>query len=176
MGPSGSLPPDGSDLYLLLYVWRHEARAAPHLSAAVAGGERRELKSILSGRNRHSSASFVTALAPQTPPESLPLGVRVAVLPTDEPPPPRPHAPAVSRRPQITARILEAHQNVAQMSLIEAKMRFIQAWQSLPEFGITHFIARWVARLGKKGGIPSINHRSTLNNAAHPELQVLHPR
>ncbi|KAJ7427392.1 fermitin family 2-like protein [Willisornis vidua] len=30
------------------------------------------------------------------------------------------------------------------MSLIEAKMRFIQAWQSLPEFGITHFNARLV--------------------------------
>ncbi|XP_078262804.1 fermitin family homolog 2 isoform X4 [Rhinoraja longicauda] len=44
---------------------------------------------------------------------------------------------------QISARILEAHQNVAQMSLIEAKMRFIQAWQSLPEFGITHFISRF---------------------------------
>ena len=44
---------------------------------------------------------------------------------------------------QISARILEAHQNVAQMSLIEAKMRFIQAWQSLPEFGIAHFIARF---------------------------------
>uniref|UniRef100_A0A8D3D010 PH domain-containing protein n=1 Tax=Scophthalmus maximus TaxID=52904 RepID=A0A8D3D010_SCOMX len=43
----------------------------------------------------------------------------------------------------ISARILEAHQNVAQMSLIEAKMRFIQAWQSLPEFGITHFLARF---------------------------------
>lgn len=44
---------------------------------------------------------------------------------------------------QISARILEAHQNVAQMSLIEAKMRFIQAWQSLPEFGITHFLAKY---------------------------------
>lgn len=43
---------------------------------------------------------------------------------------------------QISARILEAHQNVAQMSLIEAKMRFIQAWQSLPEFGMTHFLAK----------------------------------
>lgn len=42
---------------------------------------------------------------------------------------------------------MEAHQNVAQMSLIEAKMRFIQAWQSLPEFGITHFIARSVVLL-----------------------------
>lgn len=46
-------------------------------------------------------------------------------------------------RDLISARILEAHQNVAQMSLIEAKMRFIQAWQSLPEFGITHFISRF---------------------------------
>ncbi|KAG7224103.1 hypothetical protein INR49_019838 [Caranx melampygus] len=47
------------------------------------------------------------------------------------------------RNKQISARILEAHQNVAQMSLIEAKMRFIQAWQSLPEFGITHFLAKF---------------------------------
>uniref|UniRef100_A0A8C3AV38 FERM domain containing kindlin 2 n=1 Tax=Cyclopterus lumpus TaxID=8103 RepID=A0A8C3AV38_CYCLU len=44
---------------------------------------------------------------------------------------------------QISARILEAHQNVAQMSLIEAKVRFIQAWQSLPEFGMTHFLAKF---------------------------------
>uniref|UniRef100_A0A673CF45 PH domain-containing protein n=1 Tax=Sphaeramia orbicularis TaxID=375764 RepID=A0A673CF45_9TELE len=44
---------------------------------------------------------------------------------------------------QVRPRILEAHQNVAQMSLIEAKMRFIQAWQSLPEFGITHFLAKF---------------------------------
>ncbi|KAF3849647.1 hypothetical protein F7725_019366 [Dissostichus mawsoni] len=35
---------------------------------------------------------------------------------------------------QLTARILEAHQNIARLSLMEAKMRFIQAWQSLPEF------------------------------------------
>uniref|UniRef100_A0A8D0CYT5 FERM domain containing kindlin 2 n=1 Tax=Sander lucioperca TaxID=283035 RepID=A0A8D0CYT5_SANLU len=48
-----------------------------------------------------------------------------------------------SIRDLISARILEAHQNVAQMSLIEAKMRFIQAWQSLPEFGITHFLAKF---------------------------------
>ncbi|XP_033859954.3 fermitin family homolog 1-like isoform X2 [Acipenser ruthenus] len=44
---------------------------------------------------------------------------------------------------QLTARILEAHQNVSQMSLVEAKMRFIQAWQSLPEFGIKYYIVRF---------------------------------
>ncbi|XP_078720456.1 fermitin family homolog 2-like isoform X3 [Lampetra fluviatilis] len=49
----------------------------------------------------------------------------------------------VSVRDLLTARILEAHQNVSHMSLVEAKMRFIQAWQSLPEFGITHFVVRF---------------------------------
>ncbi|XP_035764577.1 fermitin family homolog 1 [Neolamprologus brichardi] len=44
---------------------------------------------------------------------------------------------------QLTARILEAHQNIAQLSLVEAKMRFIQAWQSLPEFGIKYYIVRF---------------------------------
>ncbi|EMP27352.1 Fermitin family like protein 1 [Chelonia mydas] len=44
---------------------------------------------------------------------------------------------------QLTARILEAHQNVAQMPLVEAKLRFIQAWQSLPEFGLTYYIVRF---------------------------------
>ncbi|XP_078726580.1 fermitin family homolog 2-like isoform X1 [Lampetra fluviatilis] len=45
-------------------------------------------------------------------------------------------------RDVLTARVLEAHQNVSHMSLIEAKMRFIQAWQSLPEYGLTHFLIR----------------------------------
>lgn len=43
---------------------------------------------------------------------------------------------------QLAARILEAHQNVSQMPLVEAKLRFIQAWQSLPEFGLSYYIVR----------------------------------
>uniref|UniRef100_A0A7N8X258 FERM domain containing kindlin 1 n=1 Tax=Mastacembelus armatus TaxID=205130 RepID=A0A7N8X258_9TELE len=43
----------------------------------------------------------------------------------------------------LTARILEAHHNIARLSLTEAKMRFIQAWQSLPEFGINYYIVRF---------------------------------
>lgn len=46
---------------------------------------------------------------------------------------------------KLTARILEAHQNIANLSLMEAKMRFIQAWQSLPEFGINYYIVRYFA-------------------------------
>ncbi|XP_016334223.1 fermitin family homolog 2-like, partial [Sinocyclocheilus anshuiensis] len=41
---------------------------------------------------------------------------------------------------QLTTRILEALHNISQLSLMEAKMRFIQAWQSLPEFGIKYYI------------------------------------
>ncbi|XP_078412549.1 fermitin family homolog 1 isoform X1 [Cetorhinus maximus] len=44
---------------------------------------------------------------------------------------------------QLTTRILEAYQNVTQMALVEAKMRFIQAWQSLPEFGVSYFLVRF---------------------------------
>uniref|UniRef100_A0A8B9KIE5 PH domain-containing protein n=1 Tax=Astyanax mexicanus TaxID=7994 RepID=A0A8B9KIE5_ASTMX len=43
---------------------------------------------------------------------------------------------------QLSTRILDAHHNISQLSLMEAKMRFIQAWQSLPEFGIKYYIVR----------------------------------
>lgn len=50
--------------------------------------------------------------------------------------------PLTSVVPQLTPRILEAHQNVAQLSLSEAQLRFIQAWQSLPDFGISYVIVK----------------------------------
>uniref|UniRef100_A0A3Q3VVI9 PH domain-containing protein n=1 Tax=Mola mola TaxID=94237 RepID=A0A3Q3VVI9_MOLML len=57
---------------------------------------------------------------------------------------------------QLTTRILEAHQNIARLSLMEAKMRFIQAWQSLPEFGINYYIVRF--RGSKKDEILGISY------------------
>lgn len=51
--------------------------------------------------------------------------------------------PLTSVIPQLTPRILEAHQNVAQLSLSEAHLRFIQAWQSLPDFGISYVLVRY---------------------------------
>uniref|UniRef100_A0A8C4Q4G8 FERM domain containing kindlin 3b n=1 Tax=Eptatretus burgeri TaxID=7764 RepID=A0A8C4Q4G8_EPTBU len=55
---------------------------------------------------------------------------------------------------QLTARILEAHYNVANLCLMDAKMKFIQAWQSLPDFGIAHFNVRF--RGSKKDDILGI--------------------
>ncbi|KAK2109619.1 Fermitin 1 [Saguinus oedipus] len=57
---------------------------------------------------------------------------------------------------QLAARILEAHQNVAQMPLVEAKLRFIQAWQSLPEFGLTYYLVRF--RGSKKDEILGVSY------------------
>ena len=39
-------------------------------------------------------------------------------------------------------RILEAHANVKDLTLTEAKMNYIKAWQSLPDFSVTLFIVR----------------------------------
>ncbi|XP_053140777.1 fermitin family homolog 1 [Hemicordylus capensis] len=57
---------------------------------------------------------------------------------------------------QLTAHILEAHQNIARMSLMEAKLRFIQAWQSLPEFGLSYYIVRF--RGSKKDDLLGISY------------------
>lgn len=40
-------------------------------------------------------------------------------------------------------RILEAHANIKNLSLMDAKMKFIQAWQSLPEFGVSLFVIKF---------------------------------
>uniref|UniRef100_A0A8B9LRU7 FERM domain containing kindlin 3 n=1 Tax=Astyanax mexicanus TaxID=7994 RepID=A0A8B9LRU7_ASTMX len=44
---------------------------------------------------------------------------------------------------QLTPRILEAHQNVAQLSLTEAILKFLQIWQALPDFGLSYFVVRF---------------------------------
>ncbi|XP_033125865.1 fermitin family homolog 2-like [Anneissia japonica] len=44
---------------------------------------------------------------------------------------------------QIATRILEAHANVREMSLMDARWNYIKAWQALPEYGITYFVVRF---------------------------------
>ncbi|XP_013115842.1 unc-112-related protein [Stomoxys calcitrans] len=40
-------------------------------------------------------------------------------------------------------RLLEAHANVSKLPLIDAKMKYIQAWQSLPNFGVSFFVIKF---------------------------------
>ena len=37
---------------------------------------------------------------------------------------------------------MEAHANVQNLPLMEAKMAYIKAWQSLPDYGISYFIVK----------------------------------
>ncbi|EEB19040.1 conserved hypothetical protein [Pediculus humanus corporis] len=45
---------------------------------------------------------------------------------------------------QLIQRILEAHANVKDLNLMDAKMSYIKAWQSLPEFGISLFVINFM--------------------------------
>ncbi|KAL7991288.1 hypothetical protein Chor_015544 [Crotalus horridus] len=49
----------------------------------------------------------------------------------------------ISKVAKLASRILEAHHNIIHLSLMEAKLRFIQAWQSLPEFGLSYYVVRF---------------------------------
>ena len=44
---------------------------------------------------------------------------------------------------KLRQKILEAHANVKDLNLVEAKMNFIRAWQSLPEYGVSLFVVNF---------------------------------
>jgi len=44
---------------------------------------------------------------------------------------------------KLRQKILEAHANVKDLNLVEAKMNFIRAWQSLPEYGVSLFVVKF---------------------------------
>ena len=44
---------------------------------------------------------------------------------------------------KLVTKIMEAHANVKDLSLSEAKMNYIRAWQSLPDHGVTLFVVRF---------------------------------
>lgn len=73
---------------------------------------------------------------------------------------------------QATARILEAHANVKDLSLMESKMKFIQAWQSLPEYGVTLFVIKFDGH--KKEELLGVAHnrimRMDINNGDHLKI------
>ena len=40
-------------------------------------------------------------------------------------------------------KLLDSHANVKDLNLLEAKMNFVKAWQSLPDFGVSLFVVRF---------------------------------
>lgn len=63
---------------------------------------------------------------------------------------------------QLEKRILEAHANVQNLPLMEAKMAFIKAWQSLPDYGISYFIVK--QKNAKKEVSITSTYQSSLHN------------
>lgn len=57
---------------------------------------------------------------------------------------------------QIIQRIVEAHVNIKDLSLIDAKMSYIKAWQSLPEYGVSLFVIRMMDH--KKDQLLGVTH------------------
>ncbi|XP_013404560.1 fermitin family homolog 2 [Lingula anatina] len=57
---------------------------------------------------------------------------------------------------QLVQRIVDSHANVRDMTLTEAKLNFIKAWQALPEFGITYFLVKF--RNNRKEELVGIAH------------------
>jgi len=45
---------------------------------------------------------------------------------------------------KLVQKILEAHANVKDLPLVDAKLNYIKAWQSLPEYGISLFIVKFM--------------------------------
>lgn len=72
-------------------------------------------------------------------------------------------------RSKAPHRILEAHANVKDLPLIDAKLKFIQAWQSLPEYGVTLFVIKFVGH--KKEELLGVAHnrmmKMDLSNGDH---------
>merc|ERR1711963_351475 len=54
-------------------------------------------------------------------------------------------APRFSRKmkSKLRQKILEAHANVKDLNLLEAKMNFKRAWESLPEYGVSLFVVKF---------------------------------
>ena len=44
---------------------------------------------------------------------------------------------------QMRHKLLDSHANVKDLNLLEAKMNFVKAWQSLPDFGVSLFVVRF---------------------------------
>ena len=65
-------------------------------------------------------------------------------------------------RNQIVNRILEAHANVRNLGLTEAKLQFIKAWQALPDYGVSLFVVKFSGSKKEVSQFPAIPFHDVL--------------
>lgn len=121
--------------------WLAGCRLAAHgrsLATAASGAEARGVLGVL-GMNPNVGGGGNDRETPMAAPS----------LASPPPPPPDPRlllAPRFQRKfkaKQLVPRILDAHQRVAALGGVEAKLRFLQEWTALPGFGMACFIVRF---------------------------------
>uniref|UniRef100_A0A8C6D6A4 FERM domain containing kindlin 1 n=1 Tax=Moschus moschiferus TaxID=68415 RepID=A0A8C6D6A4_MOSMO len=145
----------------------HESQYAQWMAACILASkgktmadssyqpEVRNILSFLKMKNRNSASQGASGL------ENMDMNPECFVSP---------RCAKKHKSKQLAACILEAHQNVAQMPLVEAKLRFIQAWQSLPEFGLTYYLVRFKG--SKKDDILGISYNRLIRIDAATGIPV----
>ncbi|KFB36913.1 AGAP002054-PA-like protein [Anopheles sinensis] len=85
-------------------------------------------------------ASIRSFLSMQKPAQAPAINVNPSAMDANEYLAPR---YAKKLKGKAIQRMLEAHANVKDLPLVEAKLSYIRAWQSLPEFGVTLFVIKF---------------------------------
>lgn len=123
-----------SDMYLR---FSSEAQYANWLAACRLAAKGKTLADSSFEMEVNSIKAFLSMQAPASAPAINPASVDIN--------PEEYVAPRFSKKikSKLRQKILESHANVKDLNLLEAKMNFIRAWQSLPEYGVTLFVVRF---------------------------------
>lgn len=93
----------------------------------------------------HTEVETIRRLLAMQHPAPVPVS-RAVVAPQDFNPEeflPSRFVKKIRSRQSMVQRILEAHANVNELNLADAKLEYIKAWQALPEYGIHYFVVRF---------------------------------
>ncbi|XP_023324423.1 unc-112-related protein [Eurytemora carolleeae] len=123
-----------SDIYLR---FTSENQYADWLAASRLAAKGKTLADSSFEMEVNSIKAFLSMQSPAASPAINPASIEIN---PDEYVAPR---FAKKMRSKIRQKILESHTNVKDLNLIEAKMNFVRAWQSLPEYGVSLFVVRF---------------------------------
>jgi len=123
-----------SDMYLR---FNSESQYANWLAASRLAAKGKTLADSSFEMEVNSIKAFLSMQAPASTPVINPNSIEIN--------PEEYVAPRFSRKikSKLRQKILESHANVKDLNLLEAKMNFVRAWQSLPEYGVTLFVVRF---------------------------------
>jgi len=115
-----------------------EQQYARWMSACRLGAKGKTMADSSYDQEVRSILDFLTLQRPAQQPAISPQNLEIS--PEDYVPP----RFIKKLKSKLNQRILEAHANVSNYNLMESKMNYIKSWKSLPEFGITYFVVKFL--------------------------------